>query len=72
MGSELYLQDLSEGQIVKHHRLARGLRQIDLASLAHCEPSDVIAVEKDRWVRPDIRVRILVALGLWEGVGDDQ
>ncbi len=70
-GSKVYLEGLSEGQAVMHYRLAEGLRQIDLASLAHCEQSHVIDLEKDRWVRGDIRERILVALALWEGVGDD-
>ena len=71
-GNKVYLEGLSEGQVVKHHRIARSLRQLDLAALAHCEQSHVIDLEKDRWVRPDIRERILVVLGLWEGVGDDQ
>jgi len=71
-GNKVYLEGLSEGQVVKHHRIARDLRQIDLASLAHCDLYHIINVEKDRWVRPDIRERILVALGLWEGVGDGQ
>ena len=71
-GNEVYLEGLSEGQVVKHHRIARGFRQIDLASSAHCDLYHIINLEKDRWVRPDIRERILVALGLWEGVGDGQ
>ena len=70
-GQKVYLEGLTEGQVVKHHRIARELRQIDLASLAHCEIAHVINLEKDRWIRLDIRERILVALGLWEGIGDD-
>jgi hypothetical protein len=61
MGSEFYLQDLSEGKIVRHHRLSMGWRQIALASLAHREPSDIKAVEKDRWVRPDIHPRVYLS-----------
>ena len=68
--NELYLQDLTEGQVIRLRRLALGSRQIDLASQAHCEVMHVTNVEKDRWVRPDIRERILLALGLWEGAGD--
>lgn len=68
--SEIYLEGLTQGQVVKFHRLARNMRQIDLASSAHCEVSDVINLEKDRWVRPDISERILLALGLWEDFCD--
>ena len=71
-GIELYLQGLTEGQVIRLRRVALGLRQIDLASQAHCEVIHITSAEKDRWVRPDIRERILVALGLWEGVGNDQ
>jgi len=72
MGSNrLYLEGLSEGQVIKHYRIARGLRQLDLASLAHCDQVHIINAEKNRWIRPDIRERILVVLGLWEGIGDD-
>ena len=70
--NSLFLEGLSEGEVLKLRRMAKGLRQVDVASLAHCEQSNIINVEKDRWVRPDIRERILVALGLWEGIGDDQ
>lgn len=70
-GNEVYLEGLSEGQVIKHHRIARSLRQLDLAALAHCEQSHIIDLEKDRWIRADIRERILVALGLWEGIADN-
>ena len=70
-GNELYLQGLTEGQIIKLRRVALGLRQIDLASKAHCEVMHITSAEKGRWVRPDIHERILVTLGLWEGVDDE-
>jgi len=70
--NSIFLQGLSEGQVIKHHRIARGLRQLDLAALAHCEQRHVINIEKNRWIRPDISERILMALGLWEGIGDDR
>jgi hypothetical protein len=44
---------------MKLRLMAKGLRQGDLASLAHCEQSHIINLEKDRCVRPDIRERIL-------------
>ena len=69
--NSLFLEGLSKGEVVKLRRMASGLRQIDIAAAAHCEQSHVIDLEKDRWVRPDIHERILVALGLWESVGDD-
>lgn len=69
--NSLFLEGLSEGEVVKLRCMAKGLRQIDIAAVAHCEQSHIIDLEKDRWVRPDIRERVLVALGLWEEVGDD-
>jgi transcriptional regulator with XRE-family HTH domain len=69
--NSLFLEGLSEGEVVKLRRMAKGLRQIDIAAAAYCEQSHIIDLEKDRWVRPDIRERVLVALGLWEEVGDD-
>ncbi len=69
--NSLFLEGLSEGEVVKLRRMAKGLRQIDVAAAAHCEQSHIIDLEKDRYVRPDIRERILMAIGLWEGIGDD-
>ena len=68
----LILTNLTEGQKVRHLRLAKGLRQVDLASKAGVSVEEVIGLEKDRYLLPTRRKRILIALGLWEGAGDDQ
>jgi transcriptional regulator with XRE-family HTH domain len=57
--NNLFLEWVSEGEVMKLRLMAKGLRQGDLASLAHCEQSHIINLEKDRCVRPDIRERIL-------------
>jgi hypothetical protein len=60
----LVLTGVSEGQKVRLTRLARGLRQIDIASLAKVNTIDVTRLEKDRYVFPTRRKRILAVLDL--------
>lgn len=67
----IYFEGLTQGEIIRLRRLALGLRQIDLASKAKCEVQHVVNLEKERWVRPDIKERILLALGLVEVIDDD-
>ena len=70
MGMEdiLILSNLTLGQKVRHMRLAQGLRQVDLASKAGIAIEEVIAIEKDRFLLPTRRKKILTILGL---VDDD-
>jgi hypothetical protein len=60
----LILSGINEGQKVKLTRLAKGLRQIDLASIAKVNPIDITRLEKGRYVLPTRRKRILEALGM--------
>lgn len=56
--------NLTEGQQVKFTRLSKGLRQIDVASMAKVNLYDITAIEKDRYLQPTRRKRILTVLGL--------
>lgn len=68
----LILEGLSPGQKACHVRLSLGLRQIDLASQAKCQPIEITRLEHDRYVKPTVRKRILAVLGLLETEGDDE
>ena len=54
--------NLTEGQRVRLTRLSKGLRQIDLASLAKVNLSDITTIEKDRYLQKTRKERILSAL----------
>jgi hypothetical protein len=56
--------NLTEGQQVRLTRLAKGLRQIDLAALAKVSLTDICMLEKDRYLRKSRKIPILEALGL--------
>jgi len=56
--------NLTEGQRVRLTRLSKGLRQIDLASLAKVNLADITAIEKDRYLQKTRKERILSALEL--------
>ncbi len=58
--------NISLGQKIKLERLARGWRQIDLASKACVQTADVTAIEKDRYLPKNRKRKILQALGLSE------
>lgn len=60
----LVLTGISEGQKARLTRLARGLRQIDVASMANVNTIDVTRLEKDRYVLPARRKRMLAILDL--------
>jgi hypothetical protein len=66
MGSNdiLVLTNITEGQKVRLTRLVRGLRQIDVASMAKVNTIDMTRLEKDRYVLPMRRKRILAVLDL--------
>ena len=63
-GNILILSDITLGQKAKFVRLSKGLRQIDLASLAKVNPLDITQLEHDRYVLPTRRKRILQVLEL--------
>jgi hypothetical protein len=62
----LILEGLTQGQKAKFLRLAKGLRQIDVASKANVCPMDITRLEHGRFVMPTHRKRILAVLGLTE------
>ncbi len=55
---------LSEGGRIRLARLAKWLRQVDVASLAGVSLVEVTNAEKDRYVTPERKERILKLLGL--------
>ena len=60
----LILTGVSEGQKARITRLSKELRQIDVASMAKVNTIDVTRLEKDRYVLPTRRKRILAVLDL--------
>ena len=60
----LILSNITLGQKAKFVRLSKGLRQIDLASLAKVNQLDITQLEHDRYVLPTRRKRILAVLGM--------
>ena len=60
----LVLTNVSEGQKIRLTRLAKGLRQIDVASKANVQSIDITRLEKGRYVLPTRRQRILNVLGM--------
>lgn len=58
----LVLTGLNEGDKVRHVRLSKKLRQVDVASQAKVSTDDVIALEKNRYLLPSHRKRILAVL----------
>jgi len=60
------LTGVNLGQQAKLARVARGLRQIDIASKAGVTVQEIIRLEKDSYVLPTRLQRILAVLGLAE------
>lgn len=56
--------NLTEGQLVRLTRLSKGLRQVDVASMAKVNLADITAIEKDRYLKKARKERILAVLGL--------
>jgi len=73
MADVFILTNVAEGMKVKLMRIAKGLRQIDVAAAARVDCIDIIRLEKGRYVLPTRRKRILAILGLLdnEGACDD-
>jgi transcriptional regulator with XRE-family HTH domain len=63
-GDVFILTGVSPGQQAKLARIAKGLRQIDVASQAGVTTQEVIRLEKDSYVLPTRRQKILAVLGL--------
>ena len=56
--------DLTLGEMVRLERLKRSWRQIDLASKAGVQMAYITAIEKDRYLSKNRKLKILRALGL--------
>jgi transcriptional regulator with XRE-family HTH domain len=71
--NELFiLNNASEGMRAKLTRIAKGMRQIDVASLAHVDCIDITRLENNRFVLPTHRKRILTVLGLINDSNDQE
>lgn len=62
--SVIVLDNLTFGRRVRLARIAKGLRQIDVASVTGLTPADVCNIERDRPVHRWKMKRILAALDL--------
>lgn len=62
---EIFIADgITEGEKIRLARLAKWLRQVDVASQAKVTVGEVMNAEKDRYVSPERKIRILCLLGL--------
>ena len=52
------------GHLARLARIARHLKQAEVATLAHVRPEAISALERGGYVHPIARERILVALGI--------
>ena len=64
MSDIFILSDVNEGMKAKLTRIAKGLRQIDVAAAARVDTIDITRLEKSRYVLPTRRKRILSVLEL--------
>ena len=64
MSDVFILTDVNEGMKAKLTRIAKGLRQIDVAAAARVDTIDITRLEKGRYVLPTRRKRILAVLGM--------
>ena len=64
MGDVFILTDVSDCMKVKLTRVAKGLRQIDVAAAAHVDTTNITRLGKGRYVLPTRRKRIFTVLGL--------
>lgn len=64
MSDVLILTNVGEGMRAKLMRVAKGLRQIDVAAAARVDTIDITRLEKGRYVLPARQKRILGVLGL--------
>ena len=65
MSNDIFVAtNITEGEKARLTRLAKGLRQVDVASLAMVNVFDVTALEKDRYLKKTRKRHILAVLGL--------
>ena len=64
MDAVFVVTNISQGMKAKLTRIAKGLRQIDVAAAARVDIIDISRLEKDRYVLPTRRKRILEVIGL--------
>ena len=64
MNDVFVLSNASEGMKAKLTRIAKGMRQIDVAAAAHVDCIDITRLENDRYILPSHRKRILTVLGM--------
>ncbi len=57
-------RELTLGERARLIRLSKGWRQIDVAAVVRCSPSDVSHLERDYFVSSGVKGRILTALGV--------
>lgn len=62
---------LSEGERIRLARLAKWYRQIDVASLAGVTLEEVTNAEKDRYVTPERKAKILKVVELLDNDGEN-
>jgi len=67
MNDVFVVAGISEGGKARLTRLAKRLRQIDLASLAKVNVCDITALEKNRYLPRTRKRRILAVLDLLDG-----
>jgi len=72
MADIFVISGVSEGTKAKLMRVAKGLRQIDVAAAARVETIDITRLEKDRYVLPTRRKRILAVLGLLDDGSENE
>jgi transcriptional regulator with XRE-family HTH domain len=70
-GETIIYTDVTQGQKAKVARILLGKRQVDIASAAVVTVQEVSRLEKDAFVMPSRKKRILKALGLLEEDGNE-
>ena len=71
MSGDIFITSgLSEGEKIRLARLAKWLRQVDVASLAGVSLVEVTNAEKGRYVTPERKERILKIVGLSDNEND--
>jgi transcriptional regulator with XRE-family HTH domain len=73
MSGDIFIASgLSEGEKIRLARLSKWLRQVDVASLAGVSLVEVTNAEKDRYVTPERKARILKVVGLLDNDGENE
>ncbi|APV44473.1 hypothetical protein Dform_01139 [Dehalogenimonas formicexedens] len=68
MNDVLVLTGVNEGLKIKLTRIAKGLRQIDVAAAARVDCIDITRLEKGRFVLPARQKRVLAVLGISDDI----